>query len=176
MRYLLLVAYDGTQFAGSQRQNNARTVQGTLEDAARQVFGTVTRVTLSGRTDAGVHAAAQVAQLDGETPIPAHKLAEVLSRNLPDDVKVLASAAAPRGLTVRALSERRRIAIGSIAHARRIPYCRGTRRGWRETLIYRLCAKFFRFLRGSMTLPHSAPRGLQQRRRCARSMDFPLTC
>lgn len=97
MRYLLLVAYDGTQFAGSQRQNNARTVQGTLEDAAQQVFGTFTRVTLSGRTDAGVHAAAQVAQLDGETPIPAHKLAEVLSRNLPDDVKVLASAAAPEG-------------------------------------------------------------------------------
>ena len=97
MRYVLEVAYDGTEFAGSQRQNNARTVQGELERAARQVFGVPTRVVLSGRTDAGVHAAAQLAQLDADTPVPAHKLAEVLSRVLPDDVKAMKSAAAPEG-------------------------------------------------------------------------------
>lgn len=97
MRYVLEIAYDGTEFAGSQRQNNARTVQGELERAARQVFGVPTRVALSGRTDAGVHAAAQLAQLDADTPVPAHKLAEVLSRVLPDDVKAMRSAAAPEG-------------------------------------------------------------------------------
>ena len=81
MRYVFSIAYDGTRFAG----------------AAAQVFGVPTRVTLAGRTDAGVHAAAQTAQADGETPVPAEKLAEVMSRLLPDDVKVLRSAAAPEG-------------------------------------------------------------------------------
>ncbi len=97
MRYVILIAYDGTHFAGSQRQKNARTVQGELEVAAEKLFGTPARVCLSGRTDAGVHAAAQIAHTDGETPVPAEKLAEVLSRLLPDDVKALRSAAAPAG-------------------------------------------------------------------------------
>lgn len=94
MRYVLQIVYDGTDFAGSQRQPAARTVQGELEQAAAQI-GTFSRVTLSGRTDAGVHAAAQVGQTDGETPVPPEKLAEVLSRQLPADVKVLKSALAP---------------------------------------------------------------------------------
>ena len=97
MRYGLLIAYDGTYFAGSQRQKNARTVQGELEGALQQVLGAPARVSMSGRTDAGVHAAGQVAMFDGETPVPAHKLAEVISRHLPEDVKVLKSAAAPEG-------------------------------------------------------------------------------
>ena len=97
MRYVLLIAYDGTDFCGSQRQKTGRTVQGTLEDAAQAFFGQPVRVSLSGRTDAGVHAAGQVGQLDGETPVPPEKLCEVLDRFLPDDVKILASAAAPQG-------------------------------------------------------------------------------
>lgn len=97
MRYGLLIAYDGTHFAGSQRQKNARTVQGELEGALQQVLGAPARVSMSGRTDAGVHAAGQIAMFDGETPVPAHKLAEVISRHLPEDVKVLKSAAAPEG-------------------------------------------------------------------------------
>ena len=107
MRYCLEISYDGTHFAGSQRQKNARTVQGELEQAAQTLFGVPTRVTLSGRTDAGVHAAAQVGQTDGETPVPPQKLAEVLNRFLPADVKVLRSAPAPAGFDcTRAVREK----------------------------------------------------------------------
>ncbi len=101
MRYVLLVSYDGTHFAGYQRQKRGeRTVQGVLEHAAEEVFGAPTRVTASGRTDAGVHARGQVCHLDGETAIPPGKLRECMNVRLPPDCKVLASAAAPEGFDV----------------------------------------------------------------------------
>lgn len=97
MRYVFLISFDGTHFSGSQRQPQCRTVQSVLEDAAQKVFGVPVKVTFSGRTDAGVHAAGQVVHLDGETSIPAEKLREAFNRLLPEDVKVLRSAAAPEG-------------------------------------------------------------------------------
>jgi tRNA pseudouridine38-40 synthase len=56
-----VIEYDGTAFAGSQVQPNARTVQGELETALNRLIGEETRVRLAGRTDAGVHATGQVA-------------------------------------------------------------------------------------------------------------------
>ena len=56
-----VIEYDGTAFAGSQVQPNARTVQGELEKALNRLMGGETRVRLAGRTDAGVHATGQVA-------------------------------------------------------------------------------------------------------------------
>lgn len=96
-RFVLLISYDGTHFLGSQRQREGRTVQSVLEDAAKKVFGAPVKVTLSGRTDAGVHAAGQVCHLDGETSVPPHRLREAFNRLLPDDLKVLESALAPEG-------------------------------------------------------------------------------
>jgi tRNA pseudouridine38-40 synthase len=56
-----VIAYDGTDFAGSQYQPNARTVQGELEEALNRLTGERVKVRLAGRTDAGVHATGQVA-------------------------------------------------------------------------------------------------------------------
>ena len=56
-----VIEYDGTAFAGSQYQPNARTVQGELEGALNRLTGERIRVRFAGRTDAGVHATGQVA-------------------------------------------------------------------------------------------------------------------
>ncbi len=95
MRYALKLSYDGTHFCGWQIQPNGRTVQGELEKAGEEIFGAPVKITGSGRTDAGVHALAQVAQFDAQTNIPAEKIRECFNRILPSDVKVLQSALAP---------------------------------------------------------------------------------
>ena len=97
MNAVLLVAYDGTDFCGWQVQNNGRTVQGELERAIAERFGTAVRVTGSGRTDAGVHAAGQVCNfcLDDGIHIAPARIADALNTVLPSDVRVLRSAAAP---------------------------------------------------------------------------------
>ena len=62
MRYALLVAYDGTHYGGWQIQKNSVTVQEKLNNALKETLGREAVITASGRTDSGVHAAAQVCQ------------------------------------------------------------------------------------------------------------------
>lgn len=97
MRYLLLVSYDGTAFSGWQIQPGRRTVQGELLSAAQEIFDGDVLLTGSGRTDAGVHAEGQIAQLDAPEGPPAERLFACFNRLLPPDVKVRASARAPEG-------------------------------------------------------------------------------
>ena len=94
MRYVLKIAYDGTDYAGWQYQPNALSVQETLEKAAFLALGQEVKITASGRTDAGVHAAGQVCHFDGEFTVPPEKMPDCLNRFLPDGVRVLEGWAA----------------------------------------------------------------------------------
>lgn len=90
------VCYDGTHFCGWQIQENGRTVQGELERAVTERFGIVSRITGSGRTDTGVHAAGQICNfaLDDAIRITPARVADALNTVLPADVRVLESARA----------------------------------------------------------------------------------
>jgi tRNA pseudouridine38-40 synthase len=91
-RVALVVQYVGTHLHGWQWQPNARTVQGDLEKAIQSVLGYPVRLSGAGRTDSGVHAAAQVAHFDAPALIPAHRWADILNARLPQDILVRAAA------------------------------------------------------------------------------------
>ena len=93
--FKLVVAYDGTDFRGWQRQPTARTVQGALEDALFRVTQKRVAVHGAGRTDAGVHAAGQVASFRAAPKLDDAVLLRALNAVLPDDVRVLTLDAAP---------------------------------------------------------------------------------
>jgi tRNA pseudouridine38-40 synthase len=89
-RFKLTIEYAGTRYSGWQKQKNARTVQGEIERAVAEVTGDRTfECQGSGRTDAGVHALAQVAHLDVHTRLPAETLRGRLNDALPADVNIL---------------------------------------------------------------------------------------
>ncbi|GCL34938.1 MULTISPECIES: tRNA pseudouridine(38-40) synthase TruA [Sphaerospermopsis] len=91
-RVALVIQYLGTNFHGWQRQKAQRTVQEEIETAIATVLGYHVTLHGAGRTDAGVHAAAQVAHFDATGYIPAHKWATVLNSYLPPDILIRASA------------------------------------------------------------------------------------
>ena len=106
-RFAATVSYDGTGFAGSQIQPNARTVQQELETAAGVLFGSPTRVELAGRTDSGVHAIGQVAAFRAETRHQAETVRKALNANLPEDVSVRAVREVPEGFDPRRWARKR---------------------------------------------------------------------
>ncbi len=87
-RYKIILAYDGSNFAGSQRQARDRTVQGELEKALHRLGWSGRSILLSGRTDSGVHASGQVAALDLEWDHGPEALQAALNANLPRDIAV----------------------------------------------------------------------------------------
>lgn len=91
-RYQIILAYDGTQLAGSQRQGTTRTAQSELESALSRLGWQGHSVLLAGRTDRGVHASGQVAAFDLEWKHPLDELVKALNSNLPPDVAVQAAA------------------------------------------------------------------------------------
>jgi tRNA pseudouridine38-40 synthase len=97
-RYRLTLEYAGTRYSGWQIQTNARTVQGELHRALGEAVGRGRFETYgSGRTDAGVHALAQVAHVDLERPLPPATLVARVNDALPYDIVVLdAARVAPR--------------------------------------------------------------------------------
>jgi tRNA pseudouridine38-40 synthase len=90
-RFKLTIEYAGTRYSGWQIQKNARTVQGEIDRVVRSVTGRADfELYGSGRTDAGVHALAQVAHLDVATSIPADTLRRRINDDLPSDINLLA--------------------------------------------------------------------------------------
>lgn len=87
----LLLAYDGSDFVGSQWQNQGRSVQGALEAAWEEFTQERRRFILAGRTDAGVHAHGQVANVRTETRHPVETVMRGMNALLPEDVRVLAA-------------------------------------------------------------------------------------
>ncbi|HEY3192262.1 MAG TPA: tRNA pseudouridine(38-40) synthase TruA [Solirubrobacterales bacterium] len=85
------IAYHGAGFAGWAAQPGSRTVQGELETALERLLGASTSLTVAGRTDAGVHAWAQVASFEGDPP---PELARALNSLTGPDLAVLGAAAA----------------------------------------------------------------------------------
>jgi tRNA pseudouridine38-40 synthase len=90
VRLKLTIEYVGTRYSGWQIQKNARTIQGELERAIKEVSGTrPLELYGSGRTDAGVHALAQVAHLDVDTTLPSETLRRRVNDALPSDINIV---------------------------------------------------------------------------------------
>jgi tRNA pseudouridine38-40 synthase len=101
-----VIEYDGTAFAGSQYQPNARTVQGELEEALNRLTGERIRIRLAGRTDAGVHATGQVVAFclprrDGDAAVSWPLLRQRLNAALPPDLAVRSLRTVRRGFDPR---------------------------------------------------------------------------
>lgn len=94
-RIALVIQYLGTHFHGWQWQPNQRTIQEEIEVALQGVLDYPVRIYGAGRTDAGVHAAAQVAHFNAPVRIPAHRWASIINARLPKDILIRASALVP---------------------------------------------------------------------------------
>lgn len=97
----LTLAYDGSEFSGWQVQPASATIQGTLASAIGRLTGENVLPQGSGRTDAGVHALAQVATVSTASPIPVENLLKALNDILPPSIRVLAVSEVPADFHAR---------------------------------------------------------------------------
>ena len=93
-RIRMTVSYDGTEYHGWQVQPGLPTIQSVLEGVLAEIEGAPVKVAGSGRTDAGVHARAQVAAFTMVNPIPVDNLRKAINRLLPLDIRVIEVAEA----------------------------------------------------------------------------------
>ncbi len=95
MNYRLLIQYDGTDFHGWQVQENSRTIQGELERVLGMIEDAPVAVVGSGRTDAGVHAEGQVANVRVNRQFTPDKLKNAINGNLWRDIRIMKAETAP---------------------------------------------------------------------------------
>ncbi len=119
MRIRLDIEYDGTNYAGWQRQENALAVQQVIEDALGKLFKKHIALTGASRTDAGVHALGQVAHFDTDVKIPPEKVSYALNTMLPPDIRIWRSGLVPDDFHARfsAVGKKYRYQIRSAPHA-----------------------------------------------------------
>lgn len=101
MNYRLLIAYDGTDYQGWQRQTEAPTIQGAIEQVLERVTREPAVLTGAGRTDAGVHAWGQVAHFNTRSTLGGEKLFRALAALLPADIVVRALDEVPSAFHAR---------------------------------------------------------------------------
>ena len=115
-RFRATIEYDGTSFHGSQLQPDVRTVQGEIERALSKLLDQPMRIELAGRTDTGVHGAAQEIAFDAPTPWEAEELSRALTAVLPGDIALRGLGGAADGFHPRFDAEARRyqyvVAVG----------------------------------------------------------------
>jgi tRNA pseudouridine38-40 synthase len=95
------LAYDGSDYSGWQVQPGQPTIQGELQAALGRITGEAPLPQGSGRTDAGVHALAQVASFALQAPIPAENLHRALNRTLPPSIRILEARTVPADFHAR---------------------------------------------------------------------------
>lgn len=101
MRLKLTIEYDGTGFRGWARQPVARTVEGELRRAVGELYGTFNELAVAGRTDAGVHALANVVSVDVLGGPPVDRAPEALNTVLPDDLAIMLAEEVADGFHAR---------------------------------------------------------------------------
>lgn len=118
-RIQLTIEYDGTAYAGWQRQSNALAVQQVVEEALSRLTGARVVIHGASRTDAGVHALGQCAHFDTSSRIPGEKFSYAVNTMLPPDIRVSRSQDAPEGFHARfsARGKRYRYLLYDAPHA-----------------------------------------------------------
>jgi tRNA pseudouridine38-40 synthase len=100
-KYAGLVEYDGSRFAGWAAQPHTRTVEGTLSEALRTVLRQPVKMSVAGRTDAGVHASGQVISFEAETELEPSVVAYKTTAVLPEDLALRRCVAVDEGFDAR---------------------------------------------------------------------------
>jgi len=133
-RIQLIIEYDGTKYAGWQRQENALAVQQVVEEKLSRL--TRERIVIHGasRTDAGVHAMGQSAHFDTESRIPGEKFSYALNTMLPPDVRIRDSREVPESFHARFSTKGKRYRYLFHAH----PHASAIHRLTRAHVIYPL--------------------------------------
>lgn len=126
---LLGIAYDGSAFSGWAAQRDVRTVEDTVRGAIKALDPRADGPRGTSRTDAGVHARAQIAAFDTDREMPARGWVLTLNRELPEDVAVRWAAPAPAGLDPRGISRGKRYVYEITRDRVRDPLL--ARRAWR---------------------------------------------
>ena len=107
-RYKLVIEYDGTPFAGWQRQLNGRSVQQAIEEAIERFSGEAVRIQCAGRTDAGVHATSQIAHVDLARDWRIDTVRDATNAHLrPEPVSIVSAAIVPESFNARMSAARR---------------------------------------------------------------------
>lgn len=142
--FRLTISYDGTAYFGWQSQTGGNTIQQTLVSAIAAVCGQRVTITGSGRTDAGVHALAQVASFSLDTSLSPVDLQRALNANLPGDIRILAAQEVDSTFCAqRSATSKRYVYVlqdGRIHDVFRRRYCWFVR-GWLDVPAIRLATR-----------------------------------